>query len=394
MLVRPAMRGTLVVRFAGAGALAALASLLFAPASSARATVEWQSPNEGAVLKGTVGIKVVGSADGFLERVEEIKLAAAGEGAQGGSWAGQCPKDKDCSTFSLEATWDTRRGSSGLLPNGTYVLTAVVRTSSPFGGDEGKSEETVFVSNPPARPVWKGEGVVSSPEGAGPRVTLTWEAGKEPDLREYWIYRQAPWEEAPQPLAVVPGSRTTYEDRDFVAPSPRPEGYAGSYRYFIVALRPRPSSDRSTSAKCRLDVKGNPDPVGDPCIASEASEVRGVTLSPPQPPSPGSSPAGAAPVTEGAPPPPQAAAPSLPRATLPKPPPVQDAPFSLTLPYPTPANLEVAEPGEESPGPLGWAARVVRRRELDKRAVLVPVAGGMMLMVSAGLALKARQGLR
>jgi len=273
------------------GAIFVLAAGVW-PANAHVSNVKVTSPSSNQVLAGSYGSdgtpsgfkhNLRGTASSDCSSFSSISFKVTGPSSYSktfnyGSYSGK--------SFSSgpSTPWDTQG-----LRNGTYTVSMYATDTGGLlcNSDTGSGYITAKLADPPVAPIWNGSPSAASDGSAN--VTLSWNANPEPDMVEYALFREGPdgtkrtvvSATSPSPCTLSSGTYTCIDPAsDFPTP------YDGTYSYAIVALRSRPDFNSSETVK-------NCDTTNKPCVASDSSDVRQVTLTSPTPtPSPTDTPTG------------------------------------------------------------------------------------------------------
>lgn len=245
-----------------------------------------------AVVSGGIEIRVSSQSSIGLAELRLDAQAASGPAVCLARWnAG------DQGTFAAKARWTTGRwpGHPSGCPasdqygdvtaNGSYTLR--VTATETTTGNRQTATFPVRLANIAAIPEWAGDPSVSGVEDNAPVVTISWNRNPEPDVLEYRYTRTDPEGQpcergcefavsADDPEGQgcsVSGDVYTCQDDYFSE-----KDYSGEYSYSLVAYRSSPNGSR-----CAI-------PPGAACVGSDRNEVRAATLEEPPPPPPPSSP--------------------------------------------------------------------------------------------------------
>ena len=272
------------------------------PAAADLSSVKVTNPTSGSVVAGSYSSS--GTPSGFTVTIKgqattscrkgfsSVKFTVSGPSSYSKTFSPTRPTTNG--TYTFTAAWDTSS-----LKNGLYDVRLDVAEpgTSNLGLDNCTQSSTsahlssdAKLANPPVAPVWNGSPTAASDGSAN--VTLSWNQNPEPDVVEYAAFRQGP--DGTKKIGVVnassPGSSGcslsggSYTCVDPASDFPNP--YDGTYSYVIVALRSRPSFNSGEDTKyCETPSSQTP------CVASQSSDARQVTLTSPTPtPSPTDSP--------------------------------------------------------------------------------------------------------
>lgn len=178
---------------------------LVAPAlAQSSASVSW--PNDGAKVSGWV--PVIGKASVGAAGLNRAQMFIGGVLVDEVGPFG-CPNERSGADLSYD--WNTNLDLSGGGPSANAQHTIKVTTVA-CGSDPVEDSITAYVNNPPKAPT----GVSASVDGK--KVTVSWNANREPDIEGYTVVRG--------------DMKTTVTGTSFsedLAP--------GTYRYSITALR-------------------------------------------------------------------------------------------------------------------------------------------------------------
>jgi hypothetical protein len=326
---------------------AALAGLLLAatPASAAEPTVEWttkpviESPGD-LVLKG----RVTGDDGDKIESVSFTLNPIGPPEPEGDPCRAVIDGD---STITPESPQDVPMEFELPLKvpcNRTYEVSATVTRPAPLGVCPHIAEQCTTTTPPfkfevvirPARV----SGLAAAYDPATKEVRLTWNPNPEPDLLGYRIERSPPGQPT---FEAMPGLVTATE---FVDP-----GIEARHRYRVVAVRARPTGAPIDGMFSAVVTAGPDTPA--PTVPNVASK-----------PAPGRTATGNRPTVR--------------RRTAT----TVDTGFSQNLPFDPSQTTTSLLP---SPEPDGRAAVLAEfdDDDDDRRATLVPIAGGLALLMSA-----------
>jgi hypothetical protein len=389
------------------GALVGLLFVLAAgvwPAHAAVSNVKVTNPTQNEVLSGAYsndgtasgfGVPLRGSASTGCSGFSSISFKVTGPNSYSktfnvGSHSGQ--------NYSggPSTPWDTQD-----LRNGLYTVRIDVTDTGGVlcNSQSGSAYVTAKLANPPQAPVWNGSPSAASDGSA--HVTLSWKQNGEPDIVEYAIFRDGPdGTKKAVVSATTPGSSgCSLSNGSYTCVDPAsnfPSSYDGTYSYAIVALRSRPDYNSGETVK-------NCDTTDKPCVASDGSDVRQVSLTAPTPsPSPTDSPS---PGSGGSPTPghgggggvsttggssssssgKKGGTSVLSFGTSRGGSSYNDfysGTYSENLPY-QPKTLIVGGGGKATPGGEQVQAAAVNNTPPNYRTVMLPVAGGLLAFLSA-----------
>ena len=360
-------------------ALAAAAVLPFAAASPASAqsslTVEITAPGDGAAIAGTFTPEITGkvyTGVGVNLDVVRVVVARHSDGATVVDTTVCCDNPRNGTVpFSLTAP--------ALSRNGPYTVRVAAAGHFLVGGlavSPSHADRTFAMAVPPAAPI------LAEPQVSDGTVRLTWTPGRaDPDLMGYAVYRRV-GQGSFQPLAGVGATVTTYTDE-------RPPAAGGAVQYRVDALRQGATISNNANdwlSRSSAPVVANL-PV--PPTTSPPSTLPGETTTSTTPGG-GLQRDGAISSTSdlsslfgsGT-----ASVPTFPAPAIPE---IPDPGFSELLPFPG-ASAGNRVDGRQ-PGTLGETSG---RAALDldevggdldesnRRALLIPVAGGSVLCVTA-----------
>jgi len=367
----------------GALLLALAWTVAAARPAAAVAALQIASPREGAVVTGPTALTVTVDTD-LVETAEAVDARLTRGGSQVGGVqplryaGGEVTGGRSSWVSSIDplASW---AAGGNALPNGTYRLEVRARSDAETTGWTGQPL-VVDAAPPPTS---------AAVALDGQAVRITWQPVNVPDLLRYTVERGV-GQDAFEPLTTLEGGGAT------AATDAQPP--AGSTaRYRIVAARAGAGGGErtSTSAPEAVDVPAaEPSPAPTPSAPAtapgtgQADPATGEAApQPPRRPPPRRAPL---PPTQAIVPP---AAPPTPEEALP---PAALAPpdtFAEELPF---ADGQPVATGAEAGGELAFAAgddtelgadgsglEVIVERTLVPQRVLVPVAGGMILVLCA-----------
>lgn len=247
------------------------------------------SLSEGDAAAGTIRIKARSSrALGH----DWVRLEAR---AGGGSWVCLRHWSVSASDFSEWYEWSTERwpgvAGAGEGPGGCpwsslhgqptqndeYDLRVV--SADDLGDQQPSSIFSIDIVNQAQAPAWSAAPRIEGDTDGEPIVELRWEPNPEPDVVEYHYVRSGPDGDTEFAVsASKPGGQgcerrgSTFVCWDDYFPA---EGYAGTYRYTLYAMRSAPQSGE----RCTLGSGG-------PCVRSAASGDRTASLKAPPEPTP------------------------------------------------------------------------------------------------------------
>lgn len=385
--------------------------------------IEWRSPRDGEpVSGGAVHIRgKVAFEDGVKSWAVEV-LAAPGAAVKHQGYGRICEEEVGGSPSSVEidCVWNTTAypDDGGLAHNGQYIVRVLAENagrgvfSSP--SESHTADRPVSVVNTVGAP----HGVRLSSSESPNQAIVRWESNPEPDIVRYLVQERlggGQWQTVGET-----GRKLTTLTRRLTSP--------GTYRYQVAAVRSSGSeTDTVQSSWSGPAVEPRQIVVAEPAPASSSTTTT-TTPGPDLPlaaedASPGPPPAEAGPRVaagaDGAPAAPGAAGPgpsrfamvtpiqpgapgsvgslqtssgnlierAAPRPGAPKP--VEDdGPYSDTLPYPKKPAPPAGPPDADGSDRVLVTLPDVGRSD-DPRAVIVPLAGGLLLFVLAMLAFKA-----
>lgn len=294
------------------------------------------------------------------------------------SWVGSHPTQ-----------WDTQS-----LKNGIYTVrldvteksTSALLDNCPNSPESSSGYITAKVANSAVAPDWNAPPVAASDGSA--KVTLRWKKNAEDGVLEYHIVRSGPDGTKIAPVSAgSPGNQGcslnsdvyTCEDESF------PAAYTGSYSYGLVALRERPAYNSTEENKIDCST------VSKPCVLSQGSEIKSVSLVAPTPtPTPTDQPTT----------PPGTTPPGTPSS---KPKAggnssggtrvlsfgsssnggFYSGTYSETLPYSPRTLILGGGSATSSPQASDYQGDVVSETAPDYRTIMLPVAGGLLAFLSA-----------
>jgi hypothetical protein len=344
-------------RFLAAVAAGALAVAVFGVTSAAASTVSITQPAEGARLEAPAVIK--GSLG---QSTETVKLSIT---AQDKNDRVPPPESvsPECSSNGCTFTWEP-----SLPYNGTYTVEAEVPGSSAeTPAATIKATRTFALAIPPKTPT----GVQAVRNPTSQVITVSWNANSEPDLTHYLITRTE--------VDDASSSRDfTVSTNSFVDPDSSTPG--ASYRYRVRAVRE--GADPSAPS-APADVKvGTTSTSGG---SSSTSESTSTSLTP-RPASPSDQPGSGTQTTKAGP---SEFAKLRSQAAKPRPSPslLPDTSFRRTLPFGVTPNSTGTTATLPAPASEGEEAALSTGsdggRPQDRRALLIPVATGLVLFVGA-----------
>lgn len=354
-------------------AFAAVAAmpLLAAPPASAQSSlsVELTSPGDGATITDTLRPEVAGNVHaGIGVNVDTVRVVITYRDG------GIVDDTTICCEEPHSGTVPFSTATPVLARNGAYSLRVGASGHFLLGGlavSPRSVDRSFFMAVPPAPPN------LAAPQVVDRAVKLTWTPGRaDPDLMAYAVYRKV-GSGAFQPLAGVPANVTTFTD-DKTPPA------GGPVQYRVDALRQGavPSNNPNdwlarASAAVVANIPVPPTTVPD----TQPGETTTSTT-----PGGGLQPDGAVTATSdlsslfgsGG-----GSVPSFPTPTIPA---IPDPGFSELLPFPSgSAGGAVDGRRQAIPGDDSGRAAVDTSGDDDanRRALLVPVAGGSVLCVAA-----------
>lgn len=408
-------------RLAPLAGIAVLAASLHGSPAWAHAAhgtfVQWKTPDPGQQVSGEA-FHITGTVL-FGEGVKNWAVeVVAPPGHDRPSFGTVCEEAVGGAprTYNFDCEWDTTAypEDAGVSLNGDYVIR--VRAENADRGAPSEShvdERLVTLVNPVAAP----RDVRLSFADAAREATVSWAVNPEPDVIKYIVQQRAgngPWQ-----VAGETGPKVNRLTRKLAS---------GSYTFQVAAVRPGAPGKTLQSPWSGPAAEPKQVVVPDAQAASGTTSTTGPgndeVYIPTDDPGPGApapaagsgdpaAPGSAAPAPSGPTSPyvtriqpgvpgsvtstesfgtPRAAAAAATARPAPKPKEViePDAPFSETLPYPkkeAPA-APVDEAAAEEPSTngdteeLGFGGRITSTDD-DRRAALVPLAGGLLLFVAA-----------
>lgn len=383
--------------------------------------IQWHGPTDGQRVSGEethIRAKIAFGADGVKSWAVEV---LAPPGAQHPGYGRICEETVGGAPdyVEIDCPWDTTvyPDDGGLAENHRYVVRVSAENaeravfSNP--SETHVSERSVVVSNGVTAP----RGVTLSFSEAGRQATVRWSPNPEPDVARYVIQERVGGESW---RTVGEAGKLTSFTRRITAP--------GTYRYQVAAVRPsgvegetvqsafsgpghepreivvtepkRPAAGSSATTTTTGPTEGpaatgDPSPtdpgVPAPVEAGGTAEPAGPGGDAPAWPSGTPGAPGAALITAIQPGAPGSVGTQQtfggtvlgpPRATAPKPAPEPDGPFSETLPYPKQDAPEAS--GDSADGVARMLVAIPGAITDDgRRALVVPLAGGLLLFVLA-----------
>ncbi|MGI8759569.1 MAG: hypothetical protein ACR2K0_09720 [Acidimicrobiales bacterium] len=353
-------------RLLGASGAALLMVLVVAsPAAAAEPTVTWARPTVDEP-----SLKAPGSITGTIatraadrQTIEQVEFDLIAEGAADDP-EDPCfvdfPEDQRIQTFSGDNASETFEVDLDFACNRAYELVATVTYGEPLVGGVSVGTKTstagLFfdVAIPPA-PV---SGLAASYDPATKQVGLSWGANTEVDLVGYLLERNPPGSE---PFSFVNGgqpiTQTSFTETIAVE---------DEHRYRVTAVRRGPDADSQIRGQPSGVVTAGPErpePTVPDAVAPNTRRAPDGTAGAAKRPSGGN----------------RAAAPrSRTRTTV-------DDGFAQRLPFDPSQTTTV--PPTSTPEPSGDAAVVARvdggTDDDDRRDTLVPIAGGLALVMGA-----------
>lgn len=241
--------------------------------------------------------------------------------------------------------------------NGDYELAAKVTYDKPLAAGVSLSEEVqdetfrFGVAIPPAAV----KGLKATYEPEGKKVKLTWSPNSEPDIIGYRIERNPPGPDGFKPLAGTVADTTFTDTLDVDE----------EHRYRVVALRPGPGASEIAGEPSSLVTAGpdRPEPT-----------VPDTTLLRPPPPAAAGRTGSGAKTNTGA------TAPQVRRGPVTT---IDDG-FGKTLPFDPSQTTSIPDAPAVPPEDAAVLAIDDARSDLDdRRATLIPIAGGLALLMAA-----------
>jgi len=352
-------------RRAGAAAALGAALLVVAPTPSAfaAATITVDTPADGKTLDSSaVTVKGQARSSSSLATLRGVILKVGDKSLALPSCDG---------LMSCDLSW-----SPALAANGPYELTvsATEATLGVIGGTTSTFSRKFVVDAPPAAPV------VGVPRITDARtVELTWSRNSEPDMLYYAVFRKDPAGSAFLPVGRIDQPKEAGKSISFTDATTTITG--GDYAYQVVAVRKggaRPGEIKPETASTPSSARTASVPL--PPTTTTAAPAPGAPAAPGQGSATTVKPGAAAGVDlsgflasrdRPAPTPPP---------TILEPP---DAGFKTTLPFDPAAPGQDQEEGDAdavAPPSTGRSSPVV---SLDNTRPLVPVAGGLILLLLA-----------
>lgn len=342
------MSGRRLLAAAGAALFALL--LVATPASAAEPTVEWTRPTaDDPVLKENAPIAATISTEKDNQEITKVEFELEQPVGDGDDCFVEVPEEQQVQEFTDRSSSKDVTFDVGFPCNGVYELKAFVTYTDPVIGNVGIAPRTELarpsllfdVAIPPAQV----SGLNATYDAASKQARLTWNANPdtEVDLLGYRVERNPPGPSGFEPV----GDRVTepaFTDMDIDA----------EHRYRVIAVRAGAHGIPIDGAPSSV-VAAGPD-VPDPVVGTPTP--RGTTATR----SPGSRPA----VRKRT-------------ATT------VDTGFSRDLPF-DPNETTTSQLPATPTEPDGQAALVAEFDDDDDddgRATLVPIAGGLALLMSA-----------
>jgi hypothetical protein len=343
-----------------AAAGAALAGLLLAatPASAAEPTVEWTRPtDDDRVIKASSDLVLRGTVTGDDgDEIESVSFSLAPTGAPE-------PEADPCRAV-IDGSSEIRPASpvpiEFELPlkapcNRTYEVVATITRPRILGvcGRLGESCTTevlplVFdVAIPPARV----SGLKAAYDPGSKEVRLTWDANTEVDLRGYRVERNPPGPAGFETVAELGKGETAFTDKDIT----------DEHRYRVTALREGPNEVPISGTPSAVVTVGPDAP--EPTVPKVTPTTRGTTATTRRSAGAGGD------------------RPAVRRRTAT----TVDTGFSQNLPF-DPSQTTTSQLPTTTSEPDGEAAVLAEFDDDDgddRRATLVPIAGGLALLMSA-----------
>lgn len=356
-------------------AFAAVAAIPFlstptASAQSSSLTIEFTSPGDGATITGTLTPEVAGNVyTGLGANVDGVRVVITYRDG-----AVVADKPDVCCDNAANGTVPFSMTAPVLARNGAYNIRATATGHFLLDGlavAPRSADRSFVMAVPPAPPN------LAAPQLVDRAVKLTWTPGRvDPDLMGYAVYRKV-GSGGFQPLAGVPPNVTTYtDDKTPVA--------GGAIQYRVDALRQGAVLSNNANdwlARPSAAVVAN---VPAPPATVPDTQPGGNTTS--TTPGGGLQPDGAVTSTSdlsslfssGG-----GSVPSFPTPTIPA---IPDPGFSELLPFPSSSGGGKVD-GRQQAIPGDASGRSALDSEADddsnRRALLVPVAGGSVLCVAA-----------
>lgn len=235
-----------------AGVAFLLSTGLMTPAHANVTDFGIDSPNDGEATRSqVVGVQMHGESDSS-NGLQYMRLELKGPAFdQKVVWcapgpAPSCPSWSTGTTSRYNGTWNWDTASLTRY-NGEYTLILTIREN---GSSPLTQTRNVNVNTPPRTPIWSS---ITPSNNGGPHVSLRWQANSEPDMLAYKILRSSPKGtsksyviDAGNPGASgcsVSGGTFTCTDSSFDS-----SGYAGSYTYYLSAVRKSPVDSGGVSS--------------------------------------------------------------------------------------------------------------------------------------------------
>jgi hypothetical protein len=345
--------------------------------------------NDGTATGFNVGLR--GSATTNCQGFSSISFKVTGPSSyskaySAGSYSGRSYSGGPSTPWG---TADLRNGLYTVRLDVTDTGGALCNTQS------GSGYVTAKLANPPIAPLW--DGSPSAASNGSANVTFSWKKNTEPDIVEYAVFRQGPdgLKKAVVNAASPGSSGCSLSNGSYTCVDPAsnfPSSYDGNYSYAIVALRSRPDYNSGETVK-------NCDTNSKPCVASDSSDVRQVTLTAPTPtPSPTGSPSSGGSPSPGGSGTPTSGGRGTPGSGSGKKGTsvlsfgasrggssyndFYSGTYSESLPY-QPKTLIVGGGSTQSPSGQQVEAAAVNNTPPNYRTVMLPVAGGLLAFLSA-----------
>jgi hypothetical protein len=347
------MTGCRLLAAAGAAVLTLL--LAATPASAAGPTVDWTRPTdddrvirEAGPIKGTISTEKESQTITVVsfeldQPVDEDHPCFVKVGDEQ-----PVPQEKQGPRVDVQLDLE--------FPcNRPYVLRAIVTYDDPLIGGVGLAPKT-GQAEPPllfdvAIPPAQVNGLKAAYDPGSKEVRLTWDANSEVDLRGYRVERNPPGPAGFETVAELGKGETAFTDKDIT----------DEHRYRVAALREGPNGVPITGTPSAVVTVGPDAP--EPTVPKVTPTTRGTTAT-----TRGSAATGGD-------------RPTVRRRTAT----TVDTGFSQNLPF-DPSQTTTSQLPTTTSEPDGQAAVLAEFDDEDgddRRATLVPIAGGLALLMSA-----------
>jgi hypothetical protein len=339
-----------------AAAGAALAGLLLAatPASAAEPTVEWTRPTvdkpvltEPKPIEGTVAVPENQTVQALAFTLEPTS----------GTDDPENPCLVDLDPENIDVAEDKRSFSLDVefRRNCSYEVAVTVEycTNALTCGVLGNPKTTATLDFDVAIPPAQVSGLKGAYDPGSKEVRLTWNGNTEVDLRGYRVERNPPGRAGFETVAELGKGETAFTDKDIAA----------EHRYRVVAVREGPTGVPIPGTPSTVVTAGPDAP--EPTVPEVTPTTRGTTAT-----TRGSATAGGG-------------RPTVRKRTAT----TVDTGFSRDLPFDPSQTTTSQLPTTTSSEPEGQAAVLAEFDDDeggdDQRATLVPIAGGLALLMSA-----------